>query len=152
MSEKILIKYKNGQQEALEFAPLSNEELYKFIDFLYAHDTPAIVALGTRRPMAWVNSLELSCFLDLAKRFIKANFRLAVEIAMQDPIAGLRVGPVLNQMNAVLESIPGANSVLMPPSAAQNGAASPDAPAPSVSPEATPAPSPATPLASSGNS
>jgi hypothetical protein len=140
MPEKILIKYKNGLQEALTFEPLSNTELYKFIDHLVTGETPAIVALNTRRSIEWVNSLDLDCFLDLASQFVKENFQLAMRIAMRDPIAGLKVGPLLAEMGRVLSLIPGMPSALTLAPAAPSGTISPTEPAPAASPGATPAP------------
>lgn len=134
-----LIKYLNGQQEALIFEPLSNTELYQFLDFLVAGQTPAIIALNARRSLEWVNSLDLDCFLDLAAQFIRANFPMAMRMALKDPIAGLKFGPMLNRIMNVLGSLPGTPFAPTPGSMAPNGGISPNEPAPADSPGANPA-------------
>jgi hypothetical protein len=147
------VKYNNGQQEAIEIKPLSITERYVAIDHLVAGDTPQLVSLCIRRNLEWVNSLEIASYLELAKKFAGEVFKMAVEISLADPIAGLKVGPLLFRMSAVLQQIPeetmtqlkglmslstaGASSSPTPGNASPNGNASPSAPAPVVSAEAT---------------
>jgi hypothetical protein len=138
------VKYKNGQVEHLVFTELDVFELYQFIDLLVAGRTPEIVQLCARRQAEWVKSLDFPTYLALAKYFINANFQKAVEIATSDPIAGLKVGPLLMQMGAMLQKIP---AVTMPPEssaeisptsaatltpAAPSGSSSSTAPAPTA--------------------
>jgi hypothetical protein len=133
------VKYKNGQVEHLVFTELDVFELYQFIDLLVAGRTPEIVQLCARRQAEWVKSLDFPTYLALAKYFINANFQKAVEIATSDPIAGLKVGPLLMQMGTLLKTLPdtssaeisAASAITLPP-AEQNGSSSPTTPAPSA--------------------
>ena len=123
-----------GLEEALTFAPLTITERYKFIDHLVASETPQIVALCTRRKIEWVNSLDFACYLELAKQFIRENFSMAMQIATADPIAGLKVGPLLVQMGRVLSLLPGPSSSPTPSNGATSGSDSPSAPGPAAVP------------------
>ncbi len=126
-----LIKYlplpgkTEGLEESLTFAPLSITERYTFIDHLVAGETPKIVALCARRPLDWVDSLDPECYLDLAARFVRENFSMAMRIAERDPIAGMKVGPLLVRMGNVLSLLPGLPSSPTPGSATTSGVDSP---------------------------
>jgi len=135
------ITYQNGQKEALTFAPLSITERYKFIDLLVAGETPHLVALCTRRKIEWVESLDPECFLELASGFLKANFPMAMRIAEKDPIAGLKVGPLMMQIGRVLSLLPSPSSASTPAPSAGSGADSPTTPAPAAAAAPIPAPS-----------
>jgi hypothetical protein len=152
MPKPTLVKYKNGQEEALTFEPLSNTELYQFIDLLVAARSPEIVALCTRRTLEWYNQLDPVCAFRLAAQFVRENFTMAMRITMEDPIAGMKMGPLLAEMDRWLRLPAGPSSVSMPAASVITGSASPTAPAPAASPAPTSAPATATPLASSAGS
>jgi hypothetical protein len=131
------IKYANGQVESLDFAPLSITERYTFTDHLVEGRTPQLVAHCARRNIEWVNSLDQDCFLELAKEFIRGNFPMAMKIAQADPIAALKVGPLLFKMGQVLSLLPSTSSAPTPSTASAAGDASPSAPPPAASAPAT---------------
>ncbi len=155
---KQLIKYATGLEEALDFPPLSILERYKFVDHLVAGETPQLVAVCARRKIEWVNSLDFACYLELTKGFIRENFPMAMQIATADPIAGMKVGPLLLQMSRALASLentsasaPGPSSSPTPNSDAPSGDNSPPTAAPADAAALTAGTSPAAPLANSGS-
>ena len=143
------IKYANGQTETLALRELSITELYQFIDLVAAGKTPDIIALTCDRNLAWVNSLDLDCFADLAAACFKENFRKAVRIAEKDPIAGLKIAPFrLESLRQSLSAVELASTVT-PPAAASSGNGSPPTPPPTASAAPIPpAPSPILPASS----
>lgn len=143
------ITYENGQTEALTVTPLSNTERYKFIDLMVAGDTPGIIALCARRNAAWVNSLTVDSFADLARYFFQEVFPTVMRLAARDPIAGLKIAPFQMEYVRMLiaaekeglmaNETPASSSATSPSSSTtpssdgETGSASPSAPAPADS-------------------
>lgn len=143
--KSITVKYQNGQSESITTPPLSNSELYQFVDLLVTGKTPEIIGLCARRNLAWVNSLTLECFADLAAAFVKENFSKAMVIMNKDPIAAMKFYPTLKTMQIILaeqfDSGIGTNFAPTPDDSATAGSDSPQTPPPEDAAAKTPAPS-----------
>jgi len=96
------IRYKNGNSERMDFRELDVFERHTFVNLLCAGNTPELVMLCLDRDRNWMRQLDPACYLELSKYFINANFHWALEIALHDPIMGLKVGPLMAEMGRVL--------------------------------------------------
>ena len=145
--DSLTIKYFNGTQEALRLRELSNSELEKFSKLLVSEDTPGIIALCLQRNLEWVDSLTRESYNEASQVLINQNFSATMEMALHNPIVGLRVGPLLNQMALFFELRRLRGSANTPSSAPESGSSSPSEPAPSASAARTGTESTATPPA-----
>jgi hypothetical protein len=148
----VTIKYLNNQQEHLRLRELSNSELEKFSRMLVAEDTPGFIGLCLERPLAWVDSLSRDCYNELAKTLINQNFSATMEMALHNPIVGLRVGPLLRQMQTLFELRRLMSSAPTSPPKPEDGSEQQSSPALKGSAEPTGTQSTATAPAASGAS
>jgi hypothetical protein len=139
-----------GLEESLPLEPLPITGRRKFIDLLVEGRTPEIVALSFRQNLGWIDSLADDCYNRLCAECIRLNFSKAMEMTMSDPIAGLKVGPLMLQLGQTLKLLDGLSSSPMPSVAWPGGTASPTMPPPTAAAAPTPSASATTPPPPSG--
>jgi hypothetical protein len=138
-----------GLEESLRLEPLCITDRRKFIDLLVEGRTPEIVALSFHRSLDWINSLDDACYNRLCAECIRLNFKMAMEMTMSDPVAGLKVGPLMMQLSQTLKLLDGLTSSNMPSLAVPSGNASPTTLPPMAA--ATPIPSASAPTPPPGS-
>jgi hypothetical protein len=96
------VKYaKNGLEEMITVKELAVTDLYQFLEHMSQGKTPALVGLCTGRNRAWVDSLELRSFTQLAQKCVKVNFQRAMVIA-EETVAGMTAAPLLLKLGQTL--------------------------------------------------
>ena len=126
------VRYTDGTKETVFVKTLSLRELARFTGFVGSNNTPALVALCVGKPEEWVDTLEDDSYRALAPKCVAANFKRAVAISRDDPIAAAEIVPYLVKLEAMIKLVP-----LTPPASDETGSASSPAPAPSASAAAT---------------
>ncbi|HEY1791568.1 MAG TPA: hypothetical protein VGG34_01505 [Opitutaceae bacterium] len=125
------LRFKNGQSELIRWTELGIAERHAFTNLLAEGRTPEIVLLCTKRNAAWMESLDFDSYLELAKYFLKRNFRWALAIVTHDPVMGLKCGTLILAIQ--ISSGLSTSSAPTPAGASTDGKETPGAPAPAAS-------------------
>ncbi len=130
--QPVEVTYQDGTKETVYVKTLSIRQLSLFTNFLGSRDTPGLVALCVGKPVEWVDTLTDESYCALPPKCTAVNFKRAVAISREDPIAAAELVPFLVKLEAMIKSAP-----LTPPKPASIGSESSPAPAPSESAAAT---------------
>lgn len=138
MSTKLIsITYTSGLTEALPLAPLGITKRRRFVDLICEGRTPEIVALCFDRQIAWIDALSDDSYNDALKECIGLNFKKAMEMVMNDPIAFIKLGTLMLQIQTTCASLGLTPSSPTPEKNSPDGNASSTTPAPAVAAAAT---------------
>lgn len=114
-SKPIPVTMKDGTKDSVSLADLSIEEVFTFIEHLLGNKSVALVALSTRKPDDWVNSLSDQSFAELSKEAHALNFSRAVVISKGDAAMARMITPILASLVGTMNLANGAISGLDSP-------------------------------------
>lgn len=143
-STPVDVTYLDGSTETISLRQLTCRQLYEFLDALEHDDTVRIVALCVARPLEWIDTLKPKSYSALAKLAIEQNFPAAMEIMQGDPVASIKLAPLLHRLDAAAKLLPSSS---LEPSPAPVSSASPEATGSESSTSPAPGSSPSSPSA-----
>lgn len=127
----VVTRHSSGEKETVEVRRLTLRQLYTFIEYLGGKDSPALVSMCTGKPVAWIDELTDDSYFELVEACHNENFQRAADLARRDPIAAVKFAAFAQDSAALGTLMDLAKKHGLP------GLASSDAPAPSVSAEAS---------------
>jgi hypothetical protein len=110
----ITVIHLDGKSETVSLRELSIRQLGEFITFLANGKSPHLVALCVDRPIEWIDTLTLASYGELCKKALAVNFPRAAEVAVNDPVAGAELLPLLHRLNEMVKLLP--EELTSPPS------------------------------------
>lgn len=103
---RVEIEYIDGSKTKISLkSQLTIRELYTFIKHIGGNDTPSLVALCAGQPIEWIDKLKLTSYTKLSSECVRLNFRDAMEIVQNDPIAAAQMGDFLTNLHRTIKDL-----------------------------------------------